>query len=132
MLETVGTYNVASNSAFNCGYKMMINRKTGMYVAMLSIVFETRPSDMQAHMLYMLFGGGMEACYPSVALWKAETRPIASEKKTRIRSDRKRSKNEAMRKRSDPKTIRKKKRSENDPKKEAIRNGPKKKRSERS
>jgi hypothetical protein len=117
MLETVGTYNVASNSAFNCGYKMMINRKTGMYVAMLSIVFETRPSDMQAHMLYMLFGGGMEACYPSVALWKAETRPIASEKRqgseaTENDPKTKRCENEAMRKRSDPKTIRKKKRSE--------------------
>jgi hypothetical protein len=24
------TYNVASNSAFNCGYRMMINRKIGM------------------------------------------------------------------------------------------------------
>ena len=106
MLETVGTYNVACNSAFNCGYKMMINRKTGMYVAMLSIVFETRPSDMQAHMLYMLFGGGMEACYPSVALWKAETRPIASEKRqgseaTENDPKTKRCENEAIRKRSE-------------------------------
>jgi hypothetical protein len=37
---------------------------------MLSIVFETRPSDIQTHLLYTLFGVCMEACYPGCCLMK--------------------------------------------------------------
>jgi hypothetical protein len=37
---------------------------------MLSIVFETRPSDIQKHLLYTLFGVGMEARYPGCCIMK--------------------------------------------------------------